>query len=58
MVLSGYVATLLQPAWIELFKDMSEEQIDDVLERLCPATAAARMRDLLKIMRKHMSRPA
>ena len=50
--LAGYMAGLLQPAYANVFKDLSEAEIDRVLQSFAFANCQAR-RPLVEIIKKH-----
>lgn len=53
--LEGYAAALLQPVYANLFKQMSEEEIDRVMQsfdiKKCKVNEG-----LIKVLRKHMNK--
>lgn len=55
LVVAGHTATLMQPAYAALFEEMSEEQIDDVLQSFALHNCQPH-EGLVSVLRKHMLR--
>lgn len=55
--LAGYVGGLMQPAYAKCFKDMTDEQLDDVLKSFALENCDINQ-GLIEVVSKHMSRPS